>query len=161
MQVRLQGGAAPVWRANSWDEAVFVFNFPLMTGENGIITYNPVLKRYFLPNYSFLDANVSTPLAWHDSIYDVLNSRRTTKYHRRSQITIFEAERPWGPWKLVWRDDDAERTFGLVAPYTPTFPAKFIQPSGDMWLSISGNPGTRGYSLNYARVSFGRDKVAE
>ena len=152
-----RNGTAPVWRTDSWDEAVFVFTFPLMTGENGIVTYNPVLKRYFLPNYSFLEPSVSTPLAWHNSIYDELTTRRTSKYHRRSQITIFEAPQPWGPWRLVWRDDDAERSFQLVAPYTPTLPAKFIQPNGDMWLSISGNPGTPGYSLNFAKVSFYQD----
>jgi hypothetical protein len=110
---RQRDGSEPVWRRNSWDEAIFVFSYPLMTGENGIVTWNPVLKRYFLPNYSFIQVNTSTPLAWHNSIYDVHS------YHHRSQITIFEAEQPWGPWKLVWRDDDAEQTFGLIAPYTP------------------------------------------
>ena len=58
-------------------------------------------------------------------------------------------------WLLrVFRDDDAERTFGLIGPYTPTFPAKFVQENGDMWLAISGNPGTPGYALNFAKVSF-------
>ena len=140
----------PVWKKNAWDEAVFVFTYPLMTGENGIVTWNPVLKRYFLPNYSFLQNNMSTPLAWHNKVYDEI-----ANYHHRSQITIFESERPWGPWRLVWRDDDAQRTFGLIGPYTPTFPAKFVQKNGDMWLSISGNPGTPGYALNFAKVSFG------
>ena len=102
----------PKWAANAWDEAVFVFTFPLMTGENGIVTYNPTFKRYFLPNYSFLENNMSTPLAWHNSVYDL------KRYHHRSQITIFESENPWGPWRLVWRDDDAEQTFGLIGPYT-------------------------------------------
>ena len=102
------------------------------------------------PNYSFLQSNMSTPLAWHNKIYDEI-----ANYHHRSQITIFESERPWGPWRLVWRDDDAQRTFGLIGPYTPTFPAKFVQKNGDMWLSISGNPGTPGYALNFAKVSFG------
>lgn len=74
---------------------MFVFSYPLMTGENGIVTYNPVLKRYFLPNYSFIQANLSTPLAWHNSIYDM------HRYHHRSQITIFESDHPWGPWRLV------------------------------------------------------------
>ena len=67
----------PVWKKNAWDEAVFVFTYPLMTGENGMcvlaaaplvffcfvfvfrslidkldnrVTWNPVLKRYFLVN---------------------------------------------------------------------------------------------------------------
>ena len=102
-------GMDPVWRQNAWDEAIFTFSYPLMTGENGLVTWNPVLERYFLPNYSFIQVNRSTPLAWHNSIYEMHN------YHHRSQITIFEAENPWGPWRLVWRDDDAERTFGLVA----------------------------------------------
>jgi hypothetical protein len=28
-----------------------------------------------------------------------------------------------------------------------------------MWLSISGNPGTKGYSLNFAKVSFSGKEV--
>ena len=39
-------------------------------GGNGIVTYNPVLERYFLP------------LAWHNKIYD------HGRYSRRSQVTM-------------------------------------------------------------------------
>lgn len=88
------------------------------TGENGAVTYNPVLRRYFLPNFSFLHPNRSVPSPWHNSVYDLHGSE---EYKHRSQITIFEASRPWGPWRLVWRDDDAATTFGIEGPYaTPS-----------------------------------------
>ena len=75
------GALAPEWVSNAWvptvgsggdtgggasapsDRAVYAFTYPLMTGENGIVTFNPVLQRYFLPNFSFLHPNRSTPLA--------------------------------------------------------------------------------------------------
>ena len=115
-----------------------------------------MLRRYFLPNFSFLHPNRSVPLAWHNSVYDLLGSE---EYKHRSQITIFEASRPWGPWRIVWRDDDAATTFGIEGPYTPTFPSKFVQPNGDMWLSLSGHghdPRMRSpaYALHYAKVTF-------
>ena len=53
----------------------------------------------------------------------------------------------------MWRDDDAEATFGLEGPYTPTLPSKFIDAkTGDMWLSLSGNPGTPGYRYIMIRL---------
>eukprot|EP01043_Picozoa_sp_COSAG02_P078081 COSAG02_NODE_17406_length_1006_cov_1.087100_1_plen_72_part_00 len=66
---------------------------------------------------------------------------------------------PWGPWRLVWRDDDAATTFRIEGPYTPSFPSKFVQPNGDMWLSLSGHghdPRARSpaYALHYAKVTF-------
>jgi hypothetical protein len=52
-------------------------------------------------------------MAWHNSVYDLLGSE---EYEHRSQITIFEASKPWGPWRLVWRDDDAGKSFGIEGP---------------------------------------------
>jgi hypothetical protein len=45
------------------------------------------------------------------------------------------------------------------ARYTPSFPSKFVQPNGDMWLSLSGHghdPSARSpaYALHYAKVTF-------
>merc|ERR1711964_668191 len=101
-----------------------------MTGENGVVTWNPKLRRYFLPNFSFLDNATLQPVPYHVP--------GTNFGVHRSQVTIFESENPWGPWRLVWKHDDAARHFGIPrAVYTPSFPAKFIDEStGDMYLAF-------------------------
>ena len=80
------GVLSPVFSTDmstKWDSAVNVFSHPLMTGENGIVTFNAVLKRYFLPNFSFLHPNRSTPLAWHG--YEP-PATKCSAYRHRSQV---------------------------------------------------------------------------
>ena len=36
---------------------------------------------------------------------------------KRSQLTLFEAPEPWGPWSLFYRDD----TWGNLGGYQPNF----------------------------------------
>ena len=36
----------PVWKKNAWDEAIFVFTYPLMTGENGMCVLCVSMKRF-------------------------------------------------------------------------------------------------------------------
>ena len=43
-----------------------------------------------------------------------------------SQLALFEAPEPWGPWSLFLRDD----CWGQYGIYQPCFPTKLMTPDG-------------------------------
>lgn len=92
------------------------FEYFHMTGEDHI-SFNPGLKRYLLANFSFLDKDTLQPRPYHqnwpESVYP-------------SQLTLFEAPEPWGPWSLFHKDDD----FGTYGVYQPSFPTKWMDKTG-------------------------------
>jgi hypothetical protein len=122
--VRADESGNTVWTK---DEALSqpIFRYPLMTGENHV-SYNKGLKRYILGNFSFLDKeSVPTPYhqKWPDTVW-------------RSQLTLFEAPEPWGPWSLFYQDDD----WGTYGDYQPNFPTKWMSEDGKtMWMVSSGS----------------------
>ena len=95
-----------------------------MTGENHV-SYNPGLGRYIMGNYSFLDEE-ARPRPAHQLPYPYAAVR--------SQLTLFEAPNPWGPWSLFYRDDD----WG-TGDYQPSFPVKWMSNEGrTMYMVCSG-----------------------
>jgi hypothetical protein len=114
----------PIWNA---DDAASkpIFSYFHMTGEDHIV-YNPGLKRYLLGNYSFIDAE-GNPRPYHQA---------WPESSRRSQLTLFEAPEPWGPWSLFYRDDN----WGNLGGYQPTFTQKWMSADGKtMWMIYSGS----------------------
>lgn len=114
----------------SWSEeeekAVPVFRYPSMTGENHV-AYNPGLQRYLMGNYSFLDEQ-GNPRPYHQGPWP--------ESAMRSQLTLFEAPEPWGPWSLFHIDDD----WGTYGDYQPVFPTKWISEDGtDLVMVSSGS----------------------
>jgi len=114
--VGLDKYAGPQWSKDD-AAAVPVFRYPLMTGENHV-TYNPGLKRYFMGNYGFYDAQTNKPRPLHQLPYP--------QAAYPSQLTLFEAPEPWGPWSLFYRDDN----WGSYGGYQPVFPAKWMSADG-------------------------------
>jgi hypothetical protein len=119
--------AEATWSADE-TAALPVFEYPSMTGENHV-SYNPGIGRYIMGNYAFIDEQA-----------------RPRPYHQgplpdstlRSQLTLFEAEKPWGPWGLFLRDDD----WGTFGDYQPNFPTKWMHDGGrTMWMVSSGSFG--------------------
>ncbi len=113
----------PVWSADD-AQAEPVFRYPQMTGENHV-SYNPGLQRYIMGNYGFLDeAGNPRPYhaigLWPDSAL-------------RSQLTLFEAPEPWGPWSLFHQDDN----WGTYGDYQPNFPTKWMSLDGKTMLMVS------------------------
>ena len=54
----------------------------------------------------------------------------------RSQLTIFEAPEPWGPWSLFYQNDN----WGTYGDYQPAFPTKWMSEDGKtMWMVSSGS----------------------
>jgi hypothetical protein len=109
----------PSWSADD-SKAYPVFRFPLMCGEDHV-SYNAGIKRYILGNYSFLNEQGS-PLPYHHK-----------PYPRRSQLTLFEAPEPWGPWSLFHRDD----CWGTYGDYQPSFPTKLMSADGREMIMVS------------------------
>lgn len=99
-----------------------VFTYYKMTGEDNVC-FNPGLNRYILANYSFIDDELR-PRPIHQM-------RWPEAY--RSQLTLFEAENPWGPWHLFYRDD----FWGTYGDYQPSIPTKWIFEGGRLMFLVS------------------------
>ncbi len=114
----------PTWSKDG-EQAKPIFSYYHMTGEDHV-TYNPGLQRYILGNYSFLDAE-GNPRPYHQA---------WPESSQRSQLTLFEAPEPWGPWSLFYRDDN----WGHLGGYQPIFPPKWMSSDGKtMWMVSSGS----------------------
>jgi len=118
-----QANSEPTWDPDD-HLAQPIFHYFHMTGENHV-SYNPGIRRYLMGNYSFLDEEGNprpyhTPGAWPASAL-------------HSQLTLFEAPEPWGPWSLFYQDDD----WGTYGDYQPGFPTKWISADGLTLLMVS------------------------
>lgn len=102
-----------------------VFHYYHMTGENHV-SYNAGLKRYIMGNYGFIDRD-GNPRPYHQA---------WPESAQRSQLTLFEAPEPWGPWSLFYRDDN----WGRLGGYQPNFPTKWMSEDGlTIWMVSSGS----------------------
>ena len=57
--------------------------------------------------------------------------------HDRSQLTIWEAAHPWGPWKLAYRTDDWRGPDGSSGAYTPVIVPGWIRGKTELWMSFT------------------------
>jgi len=105
-------------------QAVSVFTYMHFTGEDHV-SYNPYINRYILGNYAFYNPQTGEPRPYHNE----------PNREYLTQLTLFESENPWGPWKLFYRDDN-----WLVGGYQPSFPVNWMNPDGgSMAMLGSGN----------------------
>ena len=111
----------PTWSKND-TLAVPVFRYPLMTCENHA-AYNKGIQRYILGNSSFIDENGNPRSYYQNYPYSVYPS----------QLTLFEAPEPWGPWSLFYKDDN----WGTYGDYQPNFPTKWISEDGKTMYMVS------------------------
>jgi hypothetical protein len=115
-------GTTPRWDADD-ELAVPVFCYDHMTGEDHV-SHNPGLGRYLLGNYGFVDDDVNPRPnhqgTWPQSAY-------------RSQLTLYEAVEPWGPWRLFYQDDN----WGTYGNYQPSFPTKWMSEDGQTLFMVS------------------------
>jgi len=114
----------PLWETDE-THAHAVFRYPLMTGENHVV-YNKGIQRYLMGNYGFMTPT-GKPRPYHQ---DGINSVYP------SQLTLYEAPEPWGPWSLFHRDDN----WGQYGGYQPNFPTKWMSEDGtSLWMVSSGS----------------------
>lgn len=117
-------GDQPIWSSDD-RQSQPIFSYYHMTGENHVV-YNAGLQCYMMGNYSFLDRQ-GNPRPYHQF---------WPESAQRSQLTLFEAPEPWGPWSLFYRDDD----WGRLGGYQPNFPTKWISGDGrTIWMVSSGS----------------------
>ncbi len=134
----LDGSGQPRWSPDE-TQAQAVFRYERMTGENHV-SYNPGIRRYLMGNYGFIDADGNprpyhTPGKWPESAL-------------RSQLTLFEAPEPWGPWSLFHQDDD----WGTYGDYQPCFPTKWMSADGRTLLMASSG-SFDDYNLTLQKVT--------
>jgi hypothetical protein len=115
---------APIWQKND-KLAEPVFRYPLMTGGNHV-SYNKGIQRYLMGNYAFIDGNGNARpyhQHWPESVSP-------------SQLTLYEAPEPWGPWSLFYQDDN----WGTYGDYQPSFPTKWMSEDGNtLWMVSAGS----------------------
>ena len=105
----------PVWDRDG-NKAKPVFEYRRMTGENHV-SYNRGLKRYLMGNYSFINKDTLEPRPYH---------QKWPESTWPSQLALFEAPEPWGPWSLFHVDDN----WGTYGDYQPSFPTKWMSEDG-------------------------------
>lgn len=113
--------ACPEWSKKE-ELARPVFTYYKMTGANHVV-YNAGIKRYMMGNYSFVDENMN-PRPVHQMRYP------ESHY---SQLTLYEAPEPWGPWRLFYQDD----RWGSYGDYQPNFPTKWMTEDGRTLYMVS------------------------
>ena len=74
----------------------------------------------------------------------------------RTQLVMYEAPTPWGPWSVFYRDDDSPPAPGL---YVPSFPSAWLRPvngtTADVMMAfacLDGAPSCR-YTLNWVPLT--------
>lgn len=134
----------PIWSKDD-DRAVPIFRYPHMTGENHV-SYNQGIERYIMGNYSFVDENVNPrpyhQLKWPTSVYP-------------SQLTLFEAPEPWGPWSLFYQNNN----WGTYGDYQPNFPTKWMSEDGrTMWMVSAGTFDDYNFTVQKCIIELREDK---
>ena len=139
---------APSWSLDS-TVAVPVFEFPLMTSVQQI-NYHAPSKRYMMANWAWISYD-GNPRPDHTG-----DERTGRTGHQRTQLTIYEAEEPWGPFRLMHRDDDWSGSDGSTGAYTPVFPPAWMNETSLYMVSTQccGNPRPplNHYGFNVQRV---------
>jgi len=126
--------------APRWDGddalAIPIFSYPGFTGENHV-AYNAGLRRYIMGNYAFYDQQ-GRPRPYHQP-----PARNYT-----SQLTLYEAPEPWGPWRQFWQVDDWGK-----GCYQPVFPTQWISADGqEMVMVYSGNDAYYTFTMQRLRL---------
>ncbi len=112
----------PQWNKDDL-KAVSVFRYPKMCGENHIC-YNKYINRFILCNYGFVDSELH-PRPNHQGHWPESGFQ--------SQLTMFESEHLWGPWRCFYRNDN----WGTYGDYQPTFTPKWMYENGRIMFLIS------------------------
>jgi hypothetical protein len=140
----LDKNGEPTWNKND-KLAVPVFRYPKMTGENHV-SYNPGIKRYIMGNYGFVDDDLN-PRPYHQGTWP------ESTY--RSQLTLYEAPEPWGPWSLFYQDDN----WGTYGDYQPSFPTKWMSEDGrTMFMVSAGSWDDYNFTVQKLTIKIAGDK---
>ena len=123
----------PTWTQDD-TIAVSILRHPLMTAMQQV-TYNPAIKRHMMAVWSWVDPDGNprgqlTASNTQGPPRDNTPSGQRKDGHDRSQLSLWESEHPWGPWRWFLRDDDWKGPDGSSGGYTPVIPPAWISDSG-------------------------------
>ena len=144
------GDGDGVWSFNE-TEAVSIMNYSLMIGMNQV-TYHPGSGRLLMANFGFIDLN-GQPRPWHT---------HPDLDHHRTQLTLLEAEKPWGPFRIFHRDDSWQSPDKSGGGYCPIIPAKWLTAT-TAWVvsgqccnmaSMDDSRAANHYNFTTQRISF-------
>merc|ERR1712107_726267 len=110
------------------------------------VNFHASSGRYLLANYGFIDLN-GLPRPWHQP--PILPQHRT-------QLTMFEAPKPWGPFSVFHRDDNWASPDGSTGAYCPVLPAKWLQ-ANEAWVVFAqccAGMSNNHYAFSTQRFSF-------
>ncbi len=96
-----------------------VFTYPLMTSVQQV-NYHARTKRYVFANWAWISYD-GHPRPDHSP-----DERNPRTVHQRTQLTLFEAPTPYGPFSLFYLDDDWRASDGSSGGYTPVFPPAWM-----------------------------------
>ena len=123
--------------------------------------YNAALGRYILPNYGSINSRTRLPWSETAGVGAIAKSAFPAKFascsgascpYHSTQLALYEAERPWGPWKRFyfqsqweWGGDGPQGAghSGAVGDpyssgaYSPDFPAEWISEDGKSMMMVS------------------------
>ena len=100
--------------------------WPQMIGMNQVNFHRPS-GRYIFANYGFVDMD-GLPRPWH---------QKPEVHRHRTQLTLFEAPQPWGPFFMFHRDDDWLSPDGAAGAYCPVLPPKWMGATSAWMVSAS------------------------
>jgi hypothetical protein len=103
----------------SWDESILKAQ-PILSARGLIsmtgVQYVPAVKRFLMAQWAYTHLDSSRP--WD-----------------RTALHLYEAHRPWGPWRLFHSEPDWGQAY-----YNPSLPAKWFEDGGRrMWMTMAGN----------------------
>jgi hypothetical protein len=146
----MSGAGDPLWQADA-TLAASVFEWPLHTSVQQA-NWHPGIQRYVFANWAWISAD-GNPRPDHSA--DEHNGRTA---RQRTLLTLFEAERPWGPWRLFYSDDNWTYSDGSMGAYTPVFPAAWMREDSLLMVSTQccgtpEYPPDNHYSFNPQKVT--------
>ena len=127
----MDGKGNPLWTSD------IALRKPIFTAQGQsyrvFVTYNPILKRYFL-----LTANG-----------DSLNSNWIAG-HQTHNLGIYEAPNPWGPWHTVYYNDHFQTGMNVFAPQMVP---KWIAVDGKSFYLLYSSYRAPPYRFNIQKVN--------
>jgi len=132
--------------------AQHIFEFPLHTSTQQV-NYHPTLDRYIFANWAWVSMD-GNPKPDHSS-----DEKHGRTARQRTQLTLFEGPKPWGPFSVFYRNDNWHGEDNSTGAYTPVFPPAWMKEK-ELWMvstqccGIPQFPPTNHYSFNAQRVTW-------
>jgi len=114
--------------------AQHIFEFPLHTSTQQV-NYHPTLDRYIFANWAWVSMD-GNPKPDHSP-----DEKHGRTARQRTQLTLFESPKPWGPFSVFYRNDNWHGEDNSTGAYTPVFPPAWMKKK-ELWMVSTQCCGT-------------------